>query len=204
MRPFVVGIAGGSASGKTTVVERLVEALAPITVAVLPHDAYYHDLSHLPTAERAAVNVDHPDSLETELLLEHLGALTRGDGVEVPDYDYVSQTRGAQGRWVVPSQVIVVEGLFPLSDERIRAMSDLKVFVSTTSTERLRRRIGRDRHERGRGAAEVERQHGARVEPMHRRFVEPSARWADVTVTGGGFNDGAITALADRIRGQVG
>lgn len=203
MEPILVGVAGGSASGKTTVVGRLVDQLAPLSVSVLPHDAYYHDLAHLPPDERAAVNVDHPDSLETDLLVQHVGRLRTGESVEVPSYDFVSQTRGPRGSVVHPSNVLLIEGLFPLADARIRELCDLLVFVVTTSEERLARRTERDGRERGRGPDEVRRQHDERVEPMHARFVEPSRAWAQIEVVGGGQNRAGIALIADRVRALI-
>ena len=196
----VVGIAGGSASGKSAVVRRLVEVLGPGRTVVISHDAYYHDLSHLPLERRVEVNVDHPDSLETALLVEHLGALRGGQRVEVPVYDYVTQTRAVSGRWIEPAPVVLVEGLFALFEERLRALMDVRAWVEVSEEERLRRRIARDTAERGRERAEVERLHAGVVQPMHARFVEPTRAHADVVIRGGGDNIEAIRGLADRVR----
>lgn len=196
----VVGIAGGSASGKTAVVHRLVEVLGPHRTVVISHDAYYHDLSHLPPERRIEVNVDHPDSLETALLVDHLRVLRGGHPVEMPVYDYVTQTRAASGVWVEPAPVLVVEGLFTLFEERLRAMMDLRAWVDVSEEERLRRRIERDAAERGRARAEVERLHAGVVQPMHERFVEPTRVHADVVIQGGGENLQAIRGLAERVR----
>lgn len=197
--PVVVGVAGGSASGKTTVVSTLVELLGPARSVVLRHDAYYHDLSHLPFEKRIEVNVDHPDSLETELLVEHVEALRRGRPVEVPAYDFVSQTRGPVGTVVRPAPFLLIEGLFALWDERLRALMDLTAFVDTTEAERLGRRIERDGRERGREREAVIRWHERRVQPMHERFVEPSRSYADIVIPRGGHNRAAIEALAGRV-----
>ena len=196
----IVGVAGGSASGKSTVVAELVRILGTETVTVIRHDAYYHDLSHMPFERRIEVNVDHPDSLETELLVRHLGELCAGRPVEVPAYDFVSQTRGSVGIVARPAPVLVIEGLFTLWDPRLRAMADLAVFVATTEAERLERRIVRDGRERGRDRAAVVTWHEKRVQPMHERFVEPSRVHADVVLTGGGHNLAGIEALAVRVR----
>jgi uridine kinase len=198
--PVTVGVAGGSASGKSTVVAELVRRLGGTRAAVLRHDAYYHDLSHLPFEERIEVNVDHPDSLETELLVGHVRALMTGEPVAMPDYDFVTQTRGPDGIVVRPASVVIVEGLFTLQDERLRALWDVAVFVATTEDERLQRRIERDGRERGRDRAAVVSQHERVVQPMHDRFVEPSRAFADVVLEGGGHNLAAIERLAARIR----
>jgi uridine kinase len=199
-RTIAVGIAGGSASGKSTVVSELVAHLGDAGTAVLRHDAYYHDLSHLPFEERIEVNVDHPESLETELLVRHVSALRAGEPVEMPDYDYASQTRGAGGILIRPAPVLIVEGLFTLQDERLRPLWDLAVFVATTEEQRLERRIERDGRERGRDRAAVVAQHERVVQPMHDRFVEPSRAVADVVLEGGGHNLTAIERIATRIR----
>lgn len=194
-RCIVVGIAGGSASGKSTVVEEVIRLLGPGRTAWLPHDAYYRDLSHLSMAERIRVNVDHPDSLETELLVTHVRELLAGRPVEVPRYDYISQTRSARGIHVQPAPAIVVEGLLALHDERLRTLMDLTAFVDAPEEDRLARRIARDTEERGRSLEEVVRQHHERVQPMHDRFVAPAREVADVVVEGGGHNVPAIQAL---------
>lgn len=199
MGSLVVGIAGGSASGKSTVVRELARILGDGRATVLSHDAYYYDLSHMPMEQRIEVNVDHPDSLETTLLVDHIGILRAGRAVEMPDYDYVSQTRAAAGRHVAPAPVIVVEGMLTLHERRLRELMDLRVFIDTTSEERLTRRIARDTVERGRKRAVVEDQHARRVQPMHDMFVEPSRAHADVLLTGGGHNQEAIQSLADRV-----
>ena len=204
MEIVVVGVAGGSASGKTTVVSRLVEILGPERSTVLRHDAYYHDLSHMPFERRIEVNVDHPESLETELLVEHVDLLRGGQPVEVPVYDFVSQTRDSVGTTVQPAPILLIEGLFTLWDERLRALMDVTAFVDTTEAERLERRVERDRRERGRDRAAVELWHRQRVQPMHDLFVEPSRTHADVLIPRGGHNREAIEALAARVLELVG
>lgn len=199
-RSVVVGIAGGSASGKSTVVRELVRLLLPHEASVLSHDAYYHDLSYLPFENRIEVNVDHPDSLETPLLIEHVGSLLAGRDVEVPSYDYVSQTRSKPGVHVPPAPVVIIEGLLVLGDPALRALMDLAVFVDASEAARLRRRIARDVIERGRSESEVVEQHHARVEPMHVEFVEPSRQFARLVVPEGGHNQAAVVALADQVK----
>lgn len=199
----VVGISGGSASGKSTVVDEVTRLLSDVGTATLRHDAYYHDLRHMPLEERRAVNVDHPDSLETTRLLADLDALERGEVVFMPDYDFVSQTRGPHGVEVRPAPIVVVEGLFVLTLPEVRGRCDVRVFVNAPEEERLARRIERDTQERGRTPAEVERQHHDRVEPMHRRFVAPGLEHADFVLDGGGRNLEGIEALAEVIRGRL-
>jgi len=201
---IILGIAGGSASGKSAVVQRLVEMLGEGRAVVISHDAYYHDLSYLPPERRSEINVDHPDSLDTGLLVDHLGVLRSGRPVEVPVYDYVTQTRAASGVRVHPVPVVVVEGLFTLFDERLRAMMDLRAWVEVPAEERLRRRIHRDVRDRGRVQAEVERLHARVVQPMHERFVEPTRVHADMVIEGGGHNLTAIRGLADRVDALLG
>ena len=202
--PVVVGIAGGSASGKSTVVSELVRLLGPGASCTLRHDAYYHDLSHLPFERRIEVNVDHPESLETELLVEHVGVLLSGRPVELPAYDFASQTRGPVGSVVEPAPVLIVEGLFTLWDQRLRDLMHLKVFIQTTEEERLERRIRRDREERGRNRTEVLEWHNERVQPMHDLFVEPSREHADVVISEGAHNHKALHALAQRVSEMAG
>lgn len=198
-KPLVVGIAGGSASGKSTVAERVVRLIGPARTARLHHDAYYHDLSHLTPDERLAVNVDHPDSLETSLLVEHVHALLDDREVDVPTYDYVTMTRRPDVREVRPAPLILLEGLLILHDERLRTLMDVIVFVDAPERERLARRIARDVDERGRSPAEVVAQHELRVQPMHERFVEPTRAFADVVLRGGGHNREAVESLVRRI-----
>jgi len=201
---IVGGIAGGSAAGKSTVVRQIVDMLGAGRAAVLSHDAYYRDLSHLPMSRRIEVNVDHPDALETSLLVEHVDLLRSGQSVEMPAYDYVSQTRGKSGIPIEPVPVIVIEGMLTLHDPRLRDRMDLRVFIDTTPEQRLARRITRDTVERGRDRQAVEAQHEDRVQPMHDLFVEPSRLHAHVILAGGGHNVVAVEALVDRIVALLG
>lgn len=178
-------------------------ALEPVSCTSLPHDAYYRDLSHLAPAERTRVNVDEPGSLETDLFVRHLEALLRGETIHRPRYDFVTQTRGASRLSVEPAPVILAEGLFVLAEPRVRELATLRVFVATTAEQRLARRIERDGAERGRDPAQVEAQHVARVEPMHREYVEPSRVWADVVIEGGARNHEAIDRLAQRVHSLI-
>lgn len=195
----VVGVAGGSASGKTAVVEELVRVLGEETATVVSHDAYYRDLSHMPLEERRRVNVDHPDSLETGLLVRHLEALLAGEPVEVPVYDYSTHVRRPYARSVEPSPVLLVEGILVLADARLRELMDLRVYVHVPERERLARRLERDVRLRGRTPESVRHDHEWRVQPMHRELVAPSRRFADVVVEEGGRNRAAIRTLAERI-----
>jgi uridine kinase len=195
----VVGVAGGSGSGKTTVVREVARRIGPPGAAVLRHDAYYHDLSHLPPERRAEVNVDHPDSLQTELLVDHIAALVDGRPVDVPIYDFASQTRSPERVVVRPAPVVIVEGILVLADARLRRLLDLGVFVQVDEHDRLARRLARDVSERGRSRESVRKRHEEVVQPMHARFVEPSRRWADFTIPDGGHNSAAIDLLVQRI-----
>ena len=183
-RPLILGVGGGSASGKTTLVGSIVEAFGGEGVAVIEHDCYYRDRSDLTLEERESINYDHPESLETDLLVRHLEVLADGGQVDVPVYDYASHTRSAEVTRVVGGRLIIVEGLLVLDDERLCEMFDIKVFVEADEEIRLERRIRRDVAERGRTRESVINQHRETVEPMHRRFVEPSKSRADIIVTG--------------------
>jgi uridine kinase len=188
-------VAGGTGSGKSTVVRRIVEDLAVQRVAVIHHDAYYRDLGDLPFEDRAKINYDHPDSLETELLVSHLEELKDGRPVEVPVYDFARHERRAETRTVRPSSVLIVDGILILALPALRELMDIKVFVDTDADVRLMRRLRRDLEERGRAVESVLRQYALTVRPMHIEFVEPSKRWADVIVPGGGYNDVAVDML---------
>ena len=203
MGSIVVGIAGGSASGKSTVVRELTSLMGRSRVAVLSHDAYYHDLSHMPIERRIQVNVDHPDSLETSLLVKHIKALQSGHAVEIPNYDYASQTRNSVGVSITSAPVLIVEGMLVLWDERLRDLMDLQVFVDTSPEQRLERRIERDVLERGRDAKTVKQQHIERVQPMHEIYVQPSRVHADFLIPEGGHNIESIRALVDQVLGLL-
>lgn len=198
-RPLVVGIAGGTGSGKTTVAQRLARAMPPGRCVMIEHDAYYRDQSHLSTDERAAINYDHPSSLESPLLAAHLRELRAGRAVEVPIYDFATHTRRAESRQVAPARVILVEGILVFAEPALREQMDIKLFVDTDPDIRLMRRIRRDLEERGRTFQSVRDQYYATVRPMHIEHVEPSRRWADLIIPEGGDNDVALEVLLGQL-----
>ncbi len=199
---LVIGIAGGTGSGKTTVVEAIVEALEGATVSFIEHDAYYRDLHHLDFEERAAQNFDHPDAFETELMVEHIRRLRRGEAIEKPVYDYASHLRTQQTTRVDPAPVLVVDGILVLAEKQLRDVMDLKIFVDTDADVRLVRRIQRDIKERGRSPDSVLEQYMTTVRPMHLQFVEPSKRYADIIIPEG-YNPGAVATVTSMIRDFV-
>lgn len=198
-RPFVVGIAGGTGSGKTTVAHKLASAMPPGRCVTLEHDAYYRDQGHLSPDERARINYDHPASLESALLVEHLRALRGGRAVEVPIYDFATHTRRRETRAVAPARVIIVEGILVFTDAALRDQMDLKIFVDTDPDIRLMRRIRRDLEQRGRTFQSVRDQYYATVRPMHIEHVEPTKRWADLIVPEGGDNRVALDVLLGQL-----
>lgn len=200
--PLIIGIAGGTGSGKTTVAQRIQAALGD-DVSLIDHDSYYRDQSELPEEERRRVNYDHPDTLDNELLLAHLVALKRGDPIEKPLYDFKTHTRTATTLRVVPAPVIIVEGILTLAQPKLREVMDIKVFVDTAADIRLMRRIRRDLEQRGRSFESIRAQYYETVRPMHNAFVEPSKEFADVILPEGGKNEIAISVLVGMIRHHV-
>lgn len=196
----VIGVAGGSGSGKTTVVHRIVNSLGTDQVTVLEHDRYYRDRSDLRLAERAALNYDHPDSLETDLMVRHLTELRAGRPVEVPIYDFARYARMATSDTAHPRKAIIVEGILIFADAPLRSLLDVKVFVDADDDIRFIRRLRRDVAERGRTMDSVIDQYQSTVKPMHLEFVEPSKRYADIIVPQGGHNTVAIDMLLTLIR----
>ncbi|HTX91702.1 MAG TPA: uridine kinase [Anaerolineales bacterium] len=197
--PLVIGIAGGSGSGKTTVAQTILQRVGPDRISFLQHDAYYKDLSGLPPAQRAEVNFDHPNSLENELLIQHIRELIAGNPVEVPIYDFSTHSRTKQTFSVQPRGVILVEGILIFAEIELRELFNVKIFVDTDSDLRLIRRLQRDIAERGRTTESVIKQYLATVRPMHLEFVEPSKRYADVIIPEGGFNTAALDMVVARI-----
>lgn len=201
--PIVVGVAGGTGSGKTTIVREILKGLNSDGVLLIQHDAYYRDRSHLPSEERANINYDHPDALETSLLIEHLEQLLAGQVVEIPIYDFVTHTRKSEHRRVEARKVIVVEGILILADPNLRTLFDIKIFVDTDADIRFIRRLERDIAERGRTRESVVGQYLQTVRPMHLEFVEASKRYADVIVPEGGYNSVAVDMIITKIKSVI-
>jgi uridine kinase len=202
--PLVIGVAGGSGSGKTTVVNRIVEAITPGDVTVIDHDRYYRDHPELGLEKRAALNYDHPDSLETDLLIRHVKELREGRSVEAPTYDFAKHARRAETETLKPGSAVIVEGILILTDPALRALMDVKVYVDTDDDTRFIRRLQRDTRERGRTVDAVIDQYLATVKPMHLEFVQPSKRYADVILPLGGHNQVAVDMLLTLIRSLTG
>jgi uridine kinase len=200
---FVIGVAGGSGSGKTTVVRRIVDSLGPEQVTLLQHDRYYRDRNDLRLEERAALNYDHPNSLETDLLVRHVQELKRGNAVQVPAYDFTRHARLTETETFQPRRALIVEGILVFTDAALRDLMDIKVFVDTDSDTRFIRRLQRDVAERGRTMESVIDQYQGTVKPMHLEFVEPSKRYADVIIPLGGHNTVAVDLLLTMLRSVV-
>ena len=201
--PFVLGIAGGSGSGKSTIARAILEALPKGAGVLIEQDHYYRPQGHLPFHEREQVNYDHPDSLELDLLCEQVDALRAGAGIERPSYDFATHDRAKVGLHIEPAPVIVVEGILVLAEERLRGRFDAKIFVDTDSDIRLMRRVRRDLEQRGRTFAQVRKQYYETVRPMHLAFVEPSKRFADLIVPEGGQNRVALDLILSHVRSHV-
>jgi uridine kinase len=201
MNAVVVGVAGGSGSGKTTVVRRIVESLGPDRVTVLEHDRYYRDRTELRLEERAALNYDHPDALETDLLVRHVRDLKAGRPIEAPLYDFTRYVRRNTTEPIEPRKAIIIEGILIFTDAALRELMDVKVFVDADADTRFIRRLQRDVAERGRTTESVIEQYLATVKPMHFEFVEPTKRYADVIIPVGGHNSVAIDLMLSLLRG---
>jgi uridine kinase len=199
--PVIIGVAGGSGSGKTTVVRKILEALGDARVPVLEHDRYYRDRNDLRLEERAALNYDHPDSLETDLMVRHVNDLRAGRTVEAPTYDFARHARRDLTETIVPGRALIVEGILIYTDPALRKLMDVKVFVDTDDDTRFIRRLQRDIAERGRTVESVIDQYLGTVKPMHLEFVEPSKRYADIIIPQGGHNTVAVDMLLRLIRG---
>jgi uridine kinase len=199
LSPLVIGIAGGSGSGKTTVAQTILQRVGPDRISFLQHDAYYKDLNGLPPIQRSEVNFDHPNSLDNELLIRHILQLKKGEAVEVPIYDFSTHSRTNRTFTVQPRSVILVEGILIFAETYLRELFDVKIFVDTDSDLRFIRRLQRDIAERGRTTESVVKQYMATVRPMHLDFVEPSKRYADVIIPEGGFNAAALDMVVARI-----
>ena len=203
MKPLIIGIAGGSGSGKSTVARKVAAALDSCSVAFIDMDAYYIDYSHLPMEERRRINWDHPNAFDWDLLLEHLKRLAERQSIDKPEYDFVAHVRRAERVAVQAADVVVVDGILLLADPRLRDLCDVKVFVDADADIRLIRRLRRDIVERGRPIEEILDQYLTTVRPMHLEFVEPSKRYADVIVPRGGHNEVAIAMIVAKIRHGV-
>jgi uridine kinase len=197
---LTIGVAGGTGSGKTTVSTALLERVGARNVAYIPHDAYYRSLSEMPRADGEVVNFDHPDSLDTALMIQHIKQLQRGEAVNIPVYDFTTHSRTDQTRLVTPQPIILVEGILIFTEPALRELFDVRIFVDTDPDIRFIRRLKRDVSERGRTVDSVIHQYLTSVRPMHLEFVEPSKRYADVIIPEGGYNLVAIEMVADRIR----
>lgn len=200
MRPvLIIGVAGGTGSGKTTVARKLVEALPPGSASIVAYDSYYRDQAEMPAAERTTINYDHPDALESDLLAAHLAALRAGHAVEVPIYDFKTDRRLTETRRLEATSIVIVEGILTFVAPAVREQLDIKIFVDTDADIRVFRRIRRDLEERGRSFASVREQYYRTVRPMHNQFVEPSKRWADLIIPEGGDNRVALEVLVARL-----
>ncbi len=197
---ITIGIAGGTGSGKTTLSQELVSRLNTNKIVYISHDSYYKDLSYLPLEERKKMNFDHPDSLDTDLMIQHLILLKEGKSVDIPVYDFKTFTRTEQVEHITPQPVILVEGILIFAIKELRDLLDIKIFVDTDADIRFMRRLKRDIEERGRTMESVYDQYLNEVRPMHDAFVEPSKRYADIIVPRGGRNDAALDMLAAKIR----
>ncbi len=204
--PIIIGIAGGTGAGKTTIARALSEPLSPGSVAVIEHDAYYRDRPDLSYEERSLLNFDHPDSLDNELLLSHLEMLKRGEGIDKPQYNFRTHRRMSETVRIGPHPVVIIEGILIFVDKALRHLMDIKIFVDTDPDIRVLRRLKRDINQRGRDFDSVRHQYYETVRPMHLEFVEPSKRYADLIIPEGnrGNLNIALDILIDKIRGSVG
>lgn len=201
--PITIGVAGGTGSGKTTVANTILDRVGEHHIAHIQHDSYYRDLSHLPPHERGRINFDHPDSLETELLIKHLEDLRAWRPVQVPVYDFTTHSRTSRTLRVEPRHVILVDGILIFVEKALRQMFDIKIFVDTDADLRFIRRLQRDIAERGRTTGSVIDQYLNTVRPMHMEFVEPSKRYADVIIPEGGFNTVALDMVVAHIEAML-
>ncbi len=200
---LIIGIAGGTGSGKTTIADYILESVGPEKIAFLPHDAYYRELHNLSVAERAKINFDHPSSLETELLIEHINQLKDGHPINLPHYDFKTHTRTSETTLIEPQQILVIEGILIFAEPELRKLFDLLIYVDTDADIRFIRRLRRDIEERGRTTESVIKQYLETVRPMHLEFVEPSKRYAHVIIPEGGYNTVALDLIVARIEGML-
>lgn len=201
--PLIIGVGGGSGSGKTTVVNKIINGIGREKILIIEHDSYYRDLSHLPFSERKKQNFDHPSSLETELMIRHLDALRNGYQIEIPVYDFVAHTRSDETIKASPKKIILIDGILIYSEPKLREQMDIKIFVDTDDDVRLLRRLKRDITERGRDFDGVLNQYEKYVRPMHLEFVEPSKRYSDIIIPRGGENAIALEMIIALIEGHL-
>lgn len=200
---LIIGIAGGTGSGKTTVVKRIIELLPPGEVVVIPQDSYYWDSSHLPLEQRQEINFDHPSSIEFELLVDHITKLKEGNQINQPIYSYLTCTRAKETVIIAPKDVIIIEGILVFTNPDLRNLMDIKVYVDADADDRLSRVITRDIIERGRSVNKVLERYEKTVKPMHLQFIEPTKRYADIIVPQGGNNSVAINILTSIIEKNI-
>ncbi len=200
---MIIGICGGTGSGKTTVARRILENVSAEHVTLFPQDSYYRNLGEMPLSLRQQINFDHPDALDNELFANHLIALKAGEAIEMPIYDYTTHTRKAETKHVAATPIVIVEGILIFHDARLRESMDVKIFVDTADDLRFLRRLQRDINERGRTVESVIFQYLETVRPMHLQFIEPSKRYADVIIPEGGHNEVGIDLITGKIRNQI-
>ncbi len=200
---LVIGIAGGTGSGKTTIANFILERVGPDKICFLPHDAYYKDLSHLPREERDRINFDHPSSLETNLLIKHIKDLKAGKVIQLPSYDFRTHTRIEETTPIEPQPIILIEGILIFAEPELRKLFDVRIFVDTDADIRFIRRLQRDINERGRTTQSVIQQYLDTVRPMHLEFVEPSKRYASLIIPEGGYNTVALDMIVARIESML-
>ena len=204
MQPLIIGIAGGTGSGKTTVARKVAAALPPGAVLIIEHDSYYQDREDLSHDQRAQLNYDHPESLDNDLMLQQLQALRQGETVELPIYDFKTHLRRKDTRRAEPAPVVILEGILVFVDARVRRMLDMKLFVDTDADIRIMRRIRRDIEDRGRDFNNIREQYYSTVRPMHLKYVEPSKRWSDLIIPEGGENSVALDLLVGKLLHTLG
>ncbi|HMW01551.1 MAG TPA: uridine kinase [Acidobacteriota bacterium] len=197
---MIIGISGGTGSGKTTVARKIIQAVGPERVTFVQQDAYYRNLGDMPIELRHRVNFDHPDAFDTELLLNHLEALREGETIEQPIYDYVTHSRKVEAIHTEPRPVIIVDGILIFFSPQMRALMDMKIYVDTDADLRFIRRLERDVHERGRSVDSIVNQYLTTVRPMHLQFIEPLKRYADVIIPKGGDNEVGIDLITEKIK----
>lgn len=200
---MIIGICGGTGSGKTTVARRILENVREEFVVYLPQDSYYRNLGDMPLSLRHNINFDHPDALDNDLFANHVRALRAGEAIEMPIYDYTTHTRKPETKAVTAQPIVIVEGILIFTDARLREAMDVKIFVETADDLRFIRRLKRDINERGRSVDSVINQYLETVRPMHQQFVEPSKRYADVIIPEGGYNEVGIDLITGKIRAQI-